>query len=121
VKRELVLPGVVGLVVGAAIYLFSSAVAARLPLLLQGSIVVAIVFVIFLAIALAEMPMMVWGLRQMARAPSPPRVMLVVTFAIYVAFASVYAAIFVLLTQSALSIALAALCLARFVSGIWIK
>lgn len=111
-----------GLLLGAAIYFGASAVAARIPILVHGGVGVAIVFAILLLISLAEMPMMLFGLRQMARSSATPRVFLIGTYTIFVVFASVYASIFVLATaEFALGLALAALCVARFVSGVWIK
>ena len=121
-RRGFVVSGLVGLALGAAIYFGAGAVAARIPILVRGGIGVAIVFAILLLISLAEMPMMLFGLRQMARSPSTPRGMLIGTYTIFVVFASVYASIFVLMTaEFALGLALAALCIARFASGAWIK
>lgn len=121
-RRGFILAGSIGLVLGAAIYFGAGTVAARIPILVHGGVGVAIVFAILLLISLAEMPMMLFGLRQMARSPATPRVFLVGTYTIFVVFASVYASIFVLATaEFALGLALAALCVARFASGAWIK
>ncbi len=117
-RRDLVVFGAIGLSAAVAIYLTASAIAARIPILVQGSIGVAIVFAILLAISLAEMPLMLFGLRQMARSTATPRALLIGTFTVYVMFASVYAAIFVLLTgEFAWGLVLAALSVARFASG----
>ncbi len=117
-RRDLVVFGAMGLSAAVAIYLTANAIAARVPILVQGGIGVAIVFAILLAISLAEMPLMLFGLRQMARSAPPPRALLIGTFTVYVMFASVYAAIFVLLTgEFAWGLVLAALSVARFASG----
>lgn len=106
------------MLVGAAIYLTAGAIAARIPIPVRGGIGVAIVFAILLLISLAEMPMMVYGLRQMARSATTPRALLIGTFTVFVIFASVYASVFVLITgEFAWGLALAALCLARFAGG----
>ena len=120
-RCDLIVPGVIGLLVAAGTYAGASAVASYLPLLFQG-IGAVVVFMVLLAISLAEIPLMLYGLRQMARSSSTPRLMLVGTYTIYVMFGSVYASIFVLLTgQVAWGLALAALCVVRFASGPWIK
>ena len=121
-RRDLVVAGLVGLSIGAAVYFGAGAVASRIPVLVRGDTGGAIVFAILLLISLAEMPMMLFGLRQMTRSPLTPRVLLIGTYTIFVVFASVYASVFVLLTaEFALGLALAALCVARFASGVWIK
>ena len=120
-RRDLLIPGVISLLVAVGIYAGASTVASYLPTLFQG-IGAVVVFVVLLAISLAEIPLMLYGLRQMARSSSTPRLMLVGMYAIYVAFGSVYASIFVLLTgQIVWGLALAALCVVRFASGPWIK
>ncbi len=121
-KREFVVFGLVGLGLGVAIYFGAGAVSAHIPTLVQGGIGAVIVFSILLLISLAEMPMMLFGLRQMARSQTTPRALMIGTFAVFVVFASVYASIFVLLTGAmAWGLVLAALGLARFAGGVWVK
>jgi hypothetical protein len=121
-KRDFALSGIIGLFCGVSVYTAASALCARLPTLFRDTILVAIAFAFFLLLALIEMPMMVFGLRQMARSASTPHRLLLATFGFYVAFASVYASALVLLTgQIALGLVIAGMCLARFGSGIWIK
>ncbi len=121
-RRGFVVSGLIGLAVAAAIYFGAGTVASRIPILVQGRIGAIVVFVILLAISLAEMPMMLFGLRQMARSPSTPRALLIGTYTIFVIFASVYASVFVLLTaEFALGLVLAAMCVARFASGALVK
>lgn len=121
-KRDLVLVGIIGWLIGAGLYACAGAVSTLLPILFRDTILIAIAFAFLLLLALIEMPMMVFGLRQMARSASTPRRLLLATFGFYVAFASVYASALVLLTgQIALGLVIAGMCLARFGSGIWIK
>jgi hypothetical protein len=110
------------LFVAAGIYFGAGSIAVRIPILIQSSVGVVIVFAILLLISLAEMPMMLYGLRQMARSQTTPRALVMGTFAVFVIFASVYASIFVVLTNEfAWGLVLAALCLARFASGMLVK
>jgi hypothetical protein len=121
-KPGLAIFGLLGILVGAGIYWGAGAVAARIPILLQGGIRAAIAFAILLLISLAEMPMMLFGLRQMARNETTPYALVIGTFTVFVMFASVYASVFVLITgEFAWGLALAALCLARFAGGAWLK
>ena len=121
-RRGLIVAGLIGLAIGAAIYFGASAVASRVPILVRDGIGVAIFFAVLLLISLAEMPMMLFGLRQMARSQTTPRALMIGTFAVFVVFASVYASIFVLLTGAmAWGLVLVALGLARFAGGVWVK
>lgn len=121
-KRDLAIFGLIGLGLGTAIFLSAGAIAARIPILVQGEFGVLTVFAILLAISLAEMPLMLFGLRQMARSQTTPRALFIGTHAVYVTFASVYASIFVVLTNEfAWGLALAALCIARFASGALVR
>jgi hypothetical protein len=121
-KRDLVVTGFLGSLVAVVVYLAVSAVSARLPLLVQETVGVAIAFGFLLILSLVEIPIMVFGLRQMVRSSSTPRRLILATFAFYVMFASVYASIFVLLTGQILwGAALAALCLVRFASGMMVR
>ncbi|MCI0475341.1 MAG: hypothetical protein L0Y55_03785 [Anaerolineales bacterium] len=121
-KRDLGLAGTIGLLCGAGVYAGASALSTRIPILLQGTLLGAIALAFFFLLALIEVPLMMFGLRQMARSDSTPRRLVLATFGFFVAFAAVYASAFVLLTgQIALGLAIAAVCLARVVSGIWIE
>lgn len=115
------LAGLAGLVAGGLIYWGGVAVAGRIEALLSPAGAL-IAFVVILGLSLAEMPFMVFGLRQMARSAHTPRPLLAGIFALYVAFASVYAAIFVMLTGQVLwGLVLAALGLARLGSGMLVR
>lgn len=121
-RRDLFLSGSLGLLIGASVYAGASALSVRIPILLQGIIVLAMALVIFLALALLEIPLMVFGLRQMARSTTTPRRVVLVTFGIFVAFAAVYASLFVLLTgQITLGLVIVAVCVARLGSGVWVR
>ncbi len=121
-RTSLVVAGLFGLLIAAGIYWGAGAAAARVPILIQSSIGVAVAFAILLLISLAELPVMLFGLRQMARSQATPRALLIGTFAVFVIFASVYASIFVVLTNEfAWGLVLAALCVARFASGVLVK
>jgi hypothetical protein len=123
VKRDISLSGILGLVLGLLIFLASIWVRSLIPALLPGFILALVTFVVLLLIALVEMPMMVFALRKMAQSTTP-RLMISSGFALYAMFAAVYAAIFILLTDAGyfyFGATLAALGIARLVSGIWIK
>ena len=121
-RRDLTLFGLVGIGLGASNYFCARALSARIPILIQGGISAAIAFVVLLLISLAEMPMMLFGLQQMARSATTPRALLIGTFTVFVIFASVYASVFVLITGEIVwGLVLAALSLPRFVGGLWVK
>ncbi len=120
-KRDLAISGIFGLLVGGTIFYAAFSLSAGLPRLIENALAVGILFFILLAPAVAEIPMMSFGLRKMAQGKGP-RGLVVAVFLIYVTFASVYASILVLLTGALLlSLGLAALGLVRFASGAWIK
>ncbi len=120
-KRDLAISGIIGLLIGGGIFGAAIALSAVLPRLIENVIVVGMLFVILLGIAVAEIPMMSLGLKQMVRGKTP-RALVVAVFLIYVTFASVYASILVLLTGAILlSLGLAALALVRFASGVWVR
>jgi small-conductance mechanosensitive channel len=118
-RRDWPLAGFIGLLIGAGVYAAASVLSARLPTLVaQDGIGAAIIFAILLAFSLGEIPLMVFALRQMARSATTSRRFVLGVFVVYVAFASVYASIFVLLTGQVLwGIALAGLCVVRLASG----
>ena len=113
--------GIIGLVISAAIFGVASIGASNFPALVQNGIIVAFIFVFLLGLSVAEIPMMLYGLRLMLRNQTQP-LFLIGTFIIFVSFASVYASIFVALTANViLGSVLAALTLVRYVGGLWIK
>ena len=121
-KFSVTLPGLIGIVLALFLYIAASFVSARIPILLQGNLWLAILFLFFLALSFIEIPMMTLGLRQIAASATTPRKLVAGTFAFYVMFAAVYASIFVLLTgQIVWGSALAALSLVRFASGVALR
>ncbi len=121
-KLDIAVSGIVGLVIGGLVFFAAFWFKGNVPSLVGGSIGVAIVFLILLLVALAEMPVMVWALQRLARDASTPRVVVLGTHAGYNSFAAVYAAAFVILTgKETPAFILAGLGLLRFVSGIWIR
>jgi len=95
-----------------------------LPALISGLTGTLVVFAVLLLLALAEMPMMLFAMRHLARSPSSPSGLITLTNTGYVAFAFVYATIFVLVTGDnyySLGNLLAALSLIRFASGALVK
>jgi hypothetical protein len=78
-----------------------------------------LLLVFLLTFSLAEIPLMVFGMRQLAGGPSGGR-LLFLTTAAFTFFAAVYAAPFLLLTgRVAIGAGLAALSLVRLVSAWW--
>lgn len=123
-KRDIILAGVLGLVIAACIFLGANLVKGYIPWIASSLIASIIVFIIVLFIAIVEMPIMAFGLRKMASSPTVPRVLIAGGFLVYVIFAAVYAAIYVLVTGDQyfyLGTALAALGLVRFATGIFIR
>ena len=117
-----VISGTVGLLAGAVVYWGAGAVAQRIPILVQGGVGAAIVFVTLLLISLIEIPMMLFGLRYLVRSQITPRALVIGAFTVFVMFASVYALVFVLLTgEFTWGLVLAALCLLRFTGGALLK
>ena len=111
-----------GLAIAGFIFVGASSIGPNLPGLIQDTVVKAVVFAFLLFIAVVEMPLMVIGMRQMVRSPSTPRAIVLGTNAGYVAFASVYAAAFLLITrESAWAFFLVALSLLRFASGVLVR
>ncbi len=121
-KRDIAAAGLFGLAGGALVFIAACWTIDSIPLLIQGSLGVGVAFLVVLALALVEMPLMVWALRKMARDASTPRLAVLGIHVAYCSFAAVYAAAFVLLTkQLPLALLLAAVALLRFVSGVWVR
>lgn len=64
----------------------------------SAGLLILILYVIFMALALAEIPLMTLALRAMRRSPSRPARLTIWAAGIFVFFAAVYAGLFVLLT-----------------------
>ncbi|MCL4396717.1 MAG: hypothetical protein M1482_18260 [Chloroflexi bacterium] len=121
-KKSILVPAVLGLVFCGGIYAGAVLVSSRIPVLVQGAFGEVVLFLFLLCISVAEMPLMLFGLRLMAHSPSTARPLLAGIFAVYVTFAGVYASVFVLLTGEFLwGLALAALGVARSASGALVR
>lgn len=120
-KLDVAIAGLIGLLFGAGIYLLASTASTQIPVLIAHPLGVTIVGLILLAFAIAEIPVMVFGLQKIA-ASTAPRFFLLGTHVMYVTFGAVYAAIFVLLTsQIGWGWIIAAGILARFGTGALFK
>ena len=121
-KRKLILPGTAGLVISASIFSIAGFGASRFPALIQNGLIVGVIFVFLLGLSIVEIPMMLYGLRLMARSQTQTFI-LAGTFVIFISFASVYASVFIALTANPiLGSVLAFLSLVRFAGGLfWIR
>jgi hypothetical protein len=114
---------VLGLGLGLFILLLAISTKSLVPALISDFISTAVVFSILLISALIEMPVMVVAIRLLANTTISRRV-IQGAFLFYVSFALVYAFIFVLLVENEylnLGMLLAALCLVRFASGVFVR
>ena len=117
----MLLSGLVGLAGNLVFFLSVSAFRGRfIPVFLNGWLV-WVVFACCLGFSLAEIPMMVFALRTLARrTPEPSQEALVLTNVFYIFFAAVYAGIYVVLTGDAVAGAgLSALGIVRFFSSLF--
>ncbi|MBI5651711.1 MAG: hypothetical protein HZC40_14900 [Chloroflexi bacterium] len=120
-KWDVAIAGALGVLIGGGIYQLASMVSTRYSGLIEHPLGIAIIFLILLGIAIAEMPVMLFGLKKIA-ASTTPRPFLLGTHLVFVMFASVYAAIFVLLTgQIIWGWLLALVIVARFFTGALFK
>jgi len=119
-RRPLLLSGLAGWAGGALFFLGIAWVqhSAHLPVPLKGGLAAAFIFC--LAFSIAEMPLMVFGLRKISSGTGGGSLTdLMATNAFYTFFASVYAVLFVLLTGSVLlGAALVGLGVIRLVSSL---
>lgn len=113
--------GLVGLALAPLIYFLSARVGGLLHQWEGARGAEAIMFVGLLAVALAEVPVMVFALSLLSRS-NLSRSFLYVANGAYVAFAAVYAAVLNLMFgESVFSALLASLSLLRFITGRWIR
>ena len=70
-KLDVAVAGAIGMLIGAGIYQLASAVSEKYPALIAHPIGVAIIFLILLGIALAEIPVMLFGLKKIAASTTP--------------------------------------------------
>lgn len=117
VRRGLIGSGAAGLLLAALIYLAALPLRGVLGRFLPLRGAEMPIFVFWLVVSLVEMPVMVFALRQMRE----ERWALLLN-AVYVAFAGVYAALFILVVDDAqLGALLAGLSAARWASVVWMR
>ena len=117
----LLLSGAVGVALAALIYFAASNVRGALSFLLPLPFTGLVIFLILFAVSSLELIMMVAGLR-ILKASGFRMEFIYALNALYVAFAAVYAALFlVLVGESNLGLLLAALSLVRWASDFWIR
>ena len=120
-RLALVLSGAVGMVLAALLYFLATRVGGILHILVFIREEEIIIFVILLAVALVEMPVMAFGLHTLLGSNMQRRFVYGVN-ALYVAFAAFYAIILVLLFgESAFSTLLFSLTAVRWLSDWVIK
>jgi hypothetical protein len=121
-KIDLALSGLLGLIMAGFVFLAASGIAGFLPWLIHDALVMGLVFALLLLVTVVEMPMMIMAMRQMVHSASTPRAVVLGTNVGYVAFASVYAAVFLLITgENRWACILAALSILRFASGVLVR
>ncbi len=121
-RISLTLTGLVGLIGAVLLTAFCMYVMDQgwIPVLITNSTVVLGVFLFLAFFSVAEIPVMIFGMRRILDRPNPKAKILVwITNGGYTFFAAVYAAPFILLTGSLLAgAALAALSLVRLISAV---
>ena len=123
-KRDIILSGICGLILGLLIFFFANCLKNLIPTLISDFVGTLVLFVNVLFIALAEIPVMLFAMRRMSLRDTLSRKIIALVFLAYVSFASVYASIFVLLSDpnySYFGLVLLGLGLVRFASGIIVK
>lgn len=122
-KRDIAISGILGLVLGLFFFFFANWLKSLIPILVADFITTIVVFAILLSFALIEMPTMVFAIRLLSSTTISRRVV-DGAFLFYVAFASIYAMIFILLSGNDhpyFGTWLAALGLVRFLSGVFLR
>ncbi len=91
-----------------------------LPILLSSSLLVTALFLFLIVFSIAEIPVMILGIRRIAASANPKaRYLALLTTAGYVFFGAVYAAPFILLTgRVGLGVTLAGLSVVRFITAL---
>ncbi len=120
-RQALALSGAAGVALAALVYFLAARMGGWLRSWTSAGQAEVIVFVILLVFALLEIPLMVFGLRTLYR-EKVSRLFVYVANGFYVAFASFYAAVLVVLFgESNLAMLLVSLSLARWASDWWIR
>ncbi|MDM8518594.1 hypothetical protein QUF64_01000 [Anaerolineales bacterium HSG6] len=121
-RKNLIFTSLIGLV-GALLLTLLSIVVVRLewvPIIFSYYILAYIFFGSFLILSLAEVPLMLYAMHQIANSKNPSaRKALLMTNTGYVAFGAIYGAMFIVLTgYEELGALLALLSVARFVTSL---
>ncbi len=124
-RSRLMGSGAVGIALAALVYFLAARADGSLHGVLVGRVPLpvtqAVVFVILLGVSLVEIPVMIFGLRTMCAGKARTAMVYSVN-ALYVAFASAYALLMVLLFgESNFSALLAGLSAVRWLSDWWIR
>ncbi len=121
-RNSLILTGAIGLVGAMFITALCIYIAAQawVPIVISHTSYIWLFFLFLAIFSVAEIPVMIFGMRRIAMGDSPRADYLVLfTNAIYTLFAAVYAAPFIILTGGIWAgLALASLSLVRFASSI---
>ncbi len=120
-RFEVIASGAIGLI-GAVVLTALCLLIAQwwLPVLLTSPILVGGLFLFLIVFSLAEIPVMIFGIRRIATSVNPKaRYLALLTTTGYILFGAVYAAPFILLTgRVGLGVALAGLSVVRFITAL---
>ena len=123
-RINIALTGLLGLIGAAAVTVFCVMVITQgwIPIIISSSWVILGMFLFLALFSVAEIPVMIFGMRRILDSPNPrAKALVLITNAGYTFFAAVYAAPFILLTGNLWAGAtLAALSLVRFISAVTI-
>jgi hypothetical protein len=121
-RTSIALTGLVGLIGAVIVTIFCLVLVTQpwYPIIITGSLVILILFLFLALFSVAEIPVMIYGLRSIAASENPrANTIVLITTGGYTFFAAVYAAPFILLTGNLWAgAALAGLSLVRFISAI---
>lgn len=121
-RINIALTGLLGLIGAVVVTVFCMVVVNQVwyPTIITNSWVVLLLFLFLAVFSVAEIPVMIYGLRSIASSSNPrASTIVLITTAGYTFFAAVYAAPFILLTGNLWAgAALAGLSLVRFISAI---
>jgi len=121
-RTSIALTGLVGLIGAVVVTGFCIYVVTQpwYPTIITNSSVILVLFLFLAVFSVAEIPIMIYGLRSIAASSNPRAgIIVLITTAGYTLFAAVYAAPFILLTGNLWAgVALAGLSLVRFISAV---
>ncbi len=121
-RRDIALSGICGLCVGIVVYASAIVISGRVSFFRDSLLASVTIFGLLVFFALLEIPAMTYAMRLLLHSVSLPRLLVLCVNAIYVAFAAVYASIYLLVTGEPIGgWLLAATSVLRLASGIWTK